>query len=112
MPVYRYHCEANGRTIDVEHPMDVVLRHWGELCFVSREPLGDTDPLAPVRKVLTPPAVQVPVSDSRLKELGFTKLVRRDQGVFENVTACDGESRYMRAGDASTLPDLRRRLRD
>lgn len=92
--------------------MDVVLHHWGELCFVTREPLGDTDPLAPVHKVLGAPAVQVPTSDSRLRELGFTKLVRRDQGVFENVTASDGESRYMRAGDASTRPDLRRKVRD
>ena len=40
----------------------------------------------PVRRVITAPNVSVPRSNSELKSQGFTKLVRRDKGVYENVT--------------------------
>ena len=36
--------------------------------------------------------------------MGFTKLVKRDDGVYENVTRLPGESRYMEKGKADTLP--------
>jgi hypothetical protein len=52
------------------------------------------------------------VSDADLKGLGFTRLVKRDRGVYENVTAADGESRVVRAGRPETLPRLRRKIRD
>ena len=113
MPVYEYHCDANGRTVEVLHPMDVTLDIWGEVCYVAQIPLGDTDPAAPVRRVITsPPAVSIPVGNTTLKEKGFTKLVRRDHGVYENVTATGSESRYMRAGEPDTLPDLKRKIED
>lgn len=113
MPVYEYYCDANGRTVEVLHPMDVSLDIWGEVCYVAQIPLGDTDPAAPVRRVLTsPPAVSIPVGNTTLKEKGFTKLVRRDHGVYENVTATGSESRYMRAGEADTLPDLKKKIED
>ena len=47
-----------------------------------------------------------------MKEKGFTKLVKRDEGVYENVTASGDEARYMKAGDASTLPDLKKKIGD
>lgn len=112
MPTYDYYCEANGRTVEVVHTINATLKSWGEVCYVAQIPLGDTDPLAPVQKVISAPAVAIPVADSRLKELGFTKLVRRDQGVFENVTALDHEKRYMKAGDPTSIPDLKKRIED
>jgi hypothetical protein len=113
MPLYDYHCEENGRTVEVSHPTSANLRIWGEVCFVTGIPLGDTDPLAPVRRVLTrAPGVHVPAGDSKLKELGFAKLVRREDGVWEHVTAADGEARYLRRGDPGSLPRLHRRIRD
>jgi hypothetical protein len=113
MPVYEYHCDANGKTIEVAHSMNANLSIWGEVCFVAQIPLGDTDPAAPVRRVMTsPPAGHVPVGNTTLKEKGFTKLVKRDDGVYENVTASGGESRYMKAGDASTLPHLKKKIGD
>ena len=113
MPVYEYHCDANGLTVEVAHPMDVSLGIWGEVCYVARIPLGDTDPAAPVRRVITsPPGISLPVGNSKLKEIGYTKLVRRDEGVFENVTAGDDESRYVKAGDPSTLPRLDKKVGD
>ena len=113
MPLYEYHCDANGRTVEVFHPMDAMLTIWGEVCYVAQLPLGDTDPTAPVRRVITAaPAGHVPVGNSTLREKGFTKLVKRDDGVYENVTASGDEARYMRAGEAETLPHLHKKIRD
>lgn len=113
MPVYDYYCEANGVTVELSHPLDRELRIWGEVCYVARIPLGDTDALAPVRRVFTrAPGTVAHTGNSQLRELGFTKLVKRDQGVYENVTAIDGEKRYMRAGDPDSLPHIHRKVRD
>ena len=43
---------------------------------------------------------------AELKNLGFKKLVRRDKGVYENVTATDKESRYFDANDPSSAPHI------
>lgn len=112
MPAYDYFCEANGRTVEVTHPIDVLLKTWGEVCFVAQVPLGDTDPLAPVQKLISAPAIAIPLSDSKLKEKGFVKLVKREQGVYENVTALDHEQRFFKAGDAASAPDLKKRIED
>jgi predicted nucleic acid-binding Zn ribbon protein len=112
MPAYDYFCEANGCTIEVVHTVNATLKTWGEVCYVAQVPLGDTDPLAPVRKIITAPAISIPLANSKLKEIGFTKLVKRDIGVFENVTALDHEKRYMTAGDPSSMPDLKSKIED
>lgn len=112
MPAYDYFCEANGRTIEVVHTVNAKLKSWGEVCYVAQIPLGDTDPLAPVRKVISASTISIPVGDTKLKEIGFTKLVKRDNGVYENVTALDHEKRYMKAGDPSSFPDLKKRIED
>ena len=62
--------------------------------------------------MISAPAVVLPVGNSQLKNAGFTKLVKRDHGVYENVTATGGESRYMKAGDNGSLPELARKIRD
>ena len=51
MPIYTYLCEANGQSVEVRHGVDAEIRTWGELCYASQQPLGETDFLAPVRKV-------------------------------------------------------------
>lgn len=113
MPVYEYHCNDNGKTIDVNHTMDVKLHTWGELCYTAQIDLGDTDPMSPVRKIITKaPGVAVPISNSQLKNTGFTKLVKRDDGVYENVTAIDGEKRYMKRGDPDSIPHLHKKISD
>lgn len=113
VPSYDYFCEANGRTIEVQHPLDAELTYWGQLCFAAQIPLGDTDPMAPVRRVFTrPPAAVVTTSDAELKNEGFTKLVRRDEGVYENVTATGSEKRYMRQDDPESLPHIHKKIRD
>lgn len=112
MPAYDYICEANGRTVEVTHTTNVTLQSWGEVCYVAQIPLGDTDPLAPVKKLISAPAITIATSDATLKEKGFAKLVKRDQGVYENVTALDHEKRYFKAGDPSSVPDLKSRIED
>ena len=113
MPVYDYYCKKNERTVEVIHPMSVKLSTWGEICYVAQIPLGDTDPLAPVERIIrTAPGVSVTPSNSELKNLGFTKLVKRDDGVYENVTAVEGEKRYMKRDDPESLPHINKKVGD
>jgi len=65
-----------------------------------------------VRKVLSRVFINAPRGNSSLKNLGFTKLVKRDKGVYENVTARDGESRYMLADKPGTMPNLKKTITD
>ena len=113
MPVYEYFCESNGRTVELSHPLDAQLSIWGEVCYVAQISLDDTDPLAPVQRVLTrAPGTVVETFNSEYRNLGFTKLVKRDNGVYENVTALDSEKRYMRADDPSSVPHINRKVGD
>ena len=94
MASYDYYCEANGQTVEVEHPMSKKLQFWAEVCYYAQIPIGDTDPEAPVRiRIQSAPGMAVPAFNSELKNLGFTKLVKRDDGVYENVTATGEEKR-------------------
>lgn len=65
-----------------------------------------------VHRLISNSYINKPTTDSKYKELGFTKLVRRDSGVYENVTALNGESRYFEADKPETMPDVKRRLSD
>jgi predicted nucleic acid-binding Zn ribbon protein len=112
MPIYEYICHRNGVTAEVLHPMADRVDTWGRLCELTGADPGDTPPDAPVEKLLFAPGVSAPKSDSELKGMGFTKLVKRDTGVYENVTASGKEKRYMTAGDASSLPDLKGKISD
>ncbi len=112
MPTYVYICEDNGHTVPVRHAMNVVIRNWGELCFAAQVPMGETDFEAPVRKQLTAAAISIPTGNAQLKNAGFTKLVKRDKGVYENVTATGSEQRYMKAGDPSSMPHLHKKIGD
>ncbi|AOY58646.1 MULTISPECIES: FmdB family zinc ribbon protein [Desulfococcus] len=97
--------------------------HTGGPCgigavFEIRQSMAD-DPLTvcpmcggPVKRLISRVAVSMPKGNAQLKDLGFTKLVRRDDGVYENVTRRDGESRYMVRGRPETLPDIKRIVRD
>ena len=80
--------------------------HTGRACRLGRvfeheQPIKD-EPLdkcpecgRPVKRLIASPNLSFPKSDSTLKEQGFSKLVRRDQGVYENVTAQDGQTKIV-----------------
>ncbi len=110
MPTYDYFCEDNDEIVEVHHGINDKLKTWGEICYTAQIPLGDTNVLAPVRLVIRPVAISFPTGNSRLKENGFTKLVKRDDGVYENVTASGSEKKYMKAGDKSSLPHLHKKI--
>ena len=95
------------------HDSGVVLRNWGEVCYLASTEPGDTDPAAMVEKVITrAPGVVVTDSDSELREQGFTKLVKRDEGVYENVTASGDEERFMIRGKKESMPHIHKKIRD
>ena len=97
MPRYDYYCAANDTVIEVVHPLRGKLQSWGQVCERSGHGLGGV------------PA-NTPVGNSGLKNLGFTKLVKRDKGVYENVTRSGTEKRYMKSGDISSMPHLHKKL--
>ena len=68
--------------------------------------------LEPVKKIISNINISCPKSNSELRDLGFTKLVKRDNGVYENVTARGRDSRYMVKGKSETIPDLSKTIRD
>jgi hypothetical protein len=57
MPRYDYFCEANGRTVEVEHGWSRELRTWGDLVDVLRLDAGATPLDAPVRKLIGVPKI-------------------------------------------------------
>lgn len=104
MPIYEY--EHKGRPCA-----------WGRV-FELRQSIHD-DPLKTcpncgerVRKMISAPNINTPKTNSELRDLGFTKLVRRDNGVYENVTARNGESKIMEGDKPHTYPNLKKTIRD
>ena len=65
----------------------------------------------PTRRTGAPGAV-VQTFNAEYRNLGFTKLVKRDEGVYENVTAVEGEKRYMRSDDPDSVPHIHRKVKD
>jgi len=112
MPLYEYLCPENGQEIEVLHSMSHTIRSWGELCDVAGISPGATPPTSPVTRKISSVGLSFPKGNSQLKNMGFTKLVKRESGVYENVTATGNEKRYMRSDDPSSFPDLKRKIRD
>lgn len=108
MPIYEYrHDEVEadppcplGERFEVEQPFaDAALKTCPEC---GRD----------VRRLISRTFINSPTSDSELKSMGFTKLVKRDDGVYENVTRSDKESRYMERDKPETMPDLKGKISD
>lgn len=66
----------------------------------------------PVRKLISRINISTPKTNGELRDLGFTKLVKRDDGVYENVTARKGDSRMVLRDRPETLPNLKKTLSD
>ena len=96
MPIYEY------EHVDTPCPLGRVFELRQSLAeeAVSRCPGCG----AAVRKVISRTNVNTPKTNSELRDLGFTKLVRRDSGVYENVTAQDGQAKIV---SVITAPDSR-----
>jgi len=104
MPVYEYKhiaepCEQ-GLIIEVKQSMNDKSLEFCPYCQGK------------VNKIFSRVNISTPTGNTKLKEKGFTKLVRRDKGVYENVTATKNESRYFNANDPSSMPDIKKKISD
>lgn len=66
----------------------------------------------PVKRIISLFSVNTPKTNTDLKSHGFTKLVRRDNGIYENVTATGKESKIWDSRKPETMPDLKSKIRD
>lgn len=104
MPTYDY--EHTEKTCDIGRCFEFVQSMASDkltICPACGEP---------VRRLISRVNISTPKGNSDLKNMGFTKLVRRDNGVYENVTATGNESRYFDASKPGSAPDLARKIRD
>ncbi len=105
MPIYEYeHIDgapcSSGKRFEIMQPM-------------SDAPLVRCPQCqGKIRKLLSCIHISTPKTNSELKDLGFTKLVRRDDGVYENVTARGKDRRMVIRDKPETLPDLRSTIRE
>ena len=104
MPVYEYEHEGDGCGLGKR--FELVQSVYS--AKFTRCPECD----APVIRLISLVGISTPKTNSDLKGMGFTKLVKRDNGVYENVTATGKESRYWDATKPETMPDLKRKIRD
>jgi len=104
MPIYEYeHLEepcSQGRVFDIKQSIN------------DKSLTKCTQCAGPVRKLISRINISTPKTNSELRDLGFTKLVKRDNGVYENVTARDGESRIVLRDKPETLPNLKKTIKD
>ncbi len=66
----------------------------------------------PVRRLISLVGISTPKGNSELKNLGFTKLVKRDTGIYENVTATGNESKIWDVSKPETMPNLKGKIGD
>lgn len=57
MPRYEYRCEANSRTVEVEHAMSERLETWGQVCERAGIDPGATPLGEAVEKLISLPAI-------------------------------------------------------
>lgn len=104
MPIYEYEHQGEpcklGKIFEVEQSFqDDALTQCPE-CAEA------------VRRLISRVSINITKTNSELKDMGFTKLVKRDNGVYENVTKRGDESRYVERDKPETLPDLSKTIRD
>ena len=104
MPFYDYYCPANKQTIEVRHEIGKKLKTWQEVCALAGVRPGKTPLNSPVERLIAAPEVTTPTGNSKLKELGFSKLVKKDNGVYENVTATGKDKKIVKTNDPSSFP--------
>lgn len=112
MPVYDYFCPTNNQKLEVWHSINENVTTWGQLCNLAQCDLGNTPADTPVKRMISAPRVIIETGISDLKSHGFSKLVKRDRGVYENVTATGDESRIVNINDRSTYPNFKEKLGD
>ena len=113
MPRYDYICDANDQIIEVTHGISSKIATWGELCKLAGIEPGDTHADSSVRRIInTAPMANTPKGNSWLKNQGWTKLVKRSDGTYENVTRTGTEKRFLDPKDPTSMPHLHKKIND
>jgi putative FmdB family regulatory protein len=104
MPIYEYEhlgegCEQ-GKNFEVKQ--SIYSEKHSQCPYCGEE----------VKRLISLVSVNTPKGNSDLKNLGFTKLVKRDDGIYENVTATGKESKIWDASKPETKPDLKSKISD
>ena len=104
MPVYEYEHEGKGCALGkiFELPQSIYSAKF-KVC-----PECDQK----VRRLISRVGISKSKGNSELKNLGFTKLVKRDDGIYENVTATGNESKIWDARKPETMPNLKGKISD
>ncbi len=63
MPMYEYVCPANGRRVEVRHPMSQQIKTWGQLCQAAAISPGKTPESSEVRREISGGYVMTSGSD-------------------------------------------------
>jgi len=93
--------------------MSEKVRTWGELCELVALSPGDTDVGASVHRVFnSAPMMNTPTGNAELKNVGFTKLEKRYDGTYENVTRTGTEKRFLDSKDPGSMPHLNKKISD
>jgi putative FmdB family regulatory protein len=104
MPIYEYeHIDEScglGKRFELMRSMSDAPLHCCPECNAG------------VRKLISSPNISTPKTNSELRNLGFTKLVKRDDGVYENVTAGGGKNKMVIRDKPETVPDFSRTITD
>ncbi len=104
MPEYLYEHEGNGCKLG---------KQFTEIQSIKEDSLTICPNCGKeIYRIVANTYVSTPTGDSELKSKGFAKLVRRDKGIYENVTAQDHESKIWDASKPETMPDIKGRIRD
>lgn len=104
MPIYEYEHEETACELGAVFAIKQSLKD---------EPLHRCPACgAPVRKLISRANVNTPKTNTELRDLGFTKLVKRESGVYENVTARGNDSKYVYRDKPETLPNLKKTITD
>ncbi|MDP8222114.1 MAG: zinc ribbon domain-containing protein [Candidatus Lernaella stagnicola] len=101
MPIYEY--EHEGEACEKGARFEV-MHKAGESPLTKCPQCGGL-----VRRLVSRPNIASPTSDRELRDQGFTKLVKRDDGLYENVTARDGDPKIVDKRDMSPEPEAKKK---
>lgn len=65
-----------------------------------------------IERLISGAYISTPTGISQYRNMGFTRLEKRDEGIYENVTADSGENRIMERGKPETIPDFSKTISD
>jgi hypothetical protein len=99
--------------LELTHPIARTVTTWAELCDRTEAVAGNKPPGTPVRKIIrTAPTTNKPMEEPTIRNTGFNKLVKRDEGVYENITRSGSDKRDVSADDPASLRDIAAKLPD